>query len=33
MATSAAAVGLFVYLLGFIMSFFLPEPASEELPE
>lgn len=33
MAKAAAAVGLFVYLVGTITCFFLPEPASEELPD
>jgi hypothetical protein len=33
LATSAALVGLFVYVCGVICSFFLPEPKGEELPE
>ncbi len=33
MAYSAAAVGLFVYLAGFVASFFLPEPREEMLHE
>jgi hypothetical protein len=33
LAYSAAVVGLFVYLLGFIVSHWLPEPKSGELPE
>ena len=32
-AYAAAAVALFVYVAGFTASFFLPEPASEELPD
>ncbi len=33
LAYAAAAVALFVYLVGFISCFWLPEPAHEELPE
>jgi MFS family permease len=33
MALVAAAVGFSVYLVGFIASFWLPEPKQEELPE
>jgi hypothetical protein len=33
LAYSAAAVVLAVYLIGFITSFWLPEPRSEALPE
>ncbi|MCI0739664.1 MAG: MFS transporter [Gemmataceae bacterium] len=33
MAYAAAGVGLFVYLLGFLLSFFLPEPKEETLHE
>jgi len=33
LAYAAAAVALFVYLAGFISSFWLPEPQHEELPE
>jgi MFS family permease len=29
----AAGVGFFVFLIGFIASFWLPEPKKEELPE
>jgi hypothetical protein len=32
-ALVAAAVGFSVYLIGFIASFWLPEPKQEELPE
>ena len=32
-AYAAAAVGLFVYASGFLCSFWLPEPASDKLPE
>jgi hypothetical protein len=32
-ALVAAAVGFSVYLVGFIASFFLPEPRQEVLPE
>jgi hypothetical protein len=32
-ALVAAGVGFSVYLVGFIASFFLPEPPREELPE
>ncbi len=32
-AYTAAGVGLFVYALGTLLSFFLPEPSAEELPE
>lgn len=32
-AQAAAIVGVAVYLAGFLLSFFLPEPAHEELPE
>jgi hypothetical protein len=30
---AAASVALFVYLAGFIASFWLPEPKGEALPE
>lgn len=33
MASAAAVVGTTVYVIGFIASFWLPEPQSEELPE
>src|SRR5262249_15674642 len=33
LAYAAAAVGLFVYLVGAIACFWLPEPAEESLPE
>jgi hypothetical protein len=33
LATAAALVGTFVYIVGFAASFFLPEPEHEELPE
>jgi hypothetical protein len=33
LALVAAAVGFSVYLVGFIASFFLPEPPKDELPE
>ena len=33
LAYAAAAVGLFVYTVGVIGSFFLPEPEGEELPD
>lgn len=33
LAYAAAGVALFVYALGFICSFWLPEPKSQELPE
>lgn len=33
LAYAAAAVALFVYAVGFISSFYLPEPQHEELPE
>jgi MFS family permease len=33
LAYAAATVGLFVYLMGFIASWALPEPKSEELPD
>lgn len=33
LAYGAAAVGFLVYALGLILSFFLPEPKQEELPE
>jgi MFS family permease len=33
LAYTAAAVGFAVYLVGFIASFWLPEPETEELPE
>jgi MFS family permease len=33
LAYSAAAVGLFVYAVGFIASFFLPEPKAVDLPD
>jgi nitrate/nitrite transporter NarK len=33
LAYGAAAVGFLVYAIGFIASFWLPEPAREELPE
>jgi len=33
LAYSASAVALFVYLVGFLLSFALPEPQSEKLPE
>jgi MFS family permease len=33
LALAAAAVALFVYVAGFLTSFFLPEPKRDELPE
>jgi MFS family permease len=33
LATAAACVGAFVYLSGFALSFFLPEPKSDVLPD
>ena len=33
LATAAAIVALFVYVVGFALSFFLPEPKGEALPE
>ena len=33
LATASAYVALFVYIVGFLCSFFLPEPKSEALPE
>lgn len=33
LATAAAYVAAFVYIAGFLLSFFLPEPKSEALPE
>jgi hypothetical protein len=33
MAYTAAGVALFVYLVGFLLSFWLPEPPAEDLPE
>ena len=33
LAYASAIVGLFVYVLGFTASFWLPEPQSEGLPE
>ena len=33
LANAAALVGLFVYLMGLIVSRWLPEPKGEELPE
>ena len=33
LAYTAAAIGFAVYLCGFILSFFLPEPKSEDLKE
>jgi hypothetical protein len=33
LAYSAAAVALLAYLVGFIASFWLPEPKQERLPE
>ncbi len=33
LATAAAYVGAFVYVVGVALSFFLPEPKSEKLPE
>ena len=33
LAYAAGAVGFFVYLMGYITSWFLPEPKSEHLPE
>jgi hypothetical protein len=33
LAYAAAAVGTTVYVIGFICSFWLPEPSREELPE
>jgi hypothetical protein len=32
-ALVAAGVGFFVYVVGFVASFFLPEPPRDELPE
>jgi hypothetical protein len=33
LAWSAALVGFAVYAIGFTASFFLPEPAKQELPD
>jgi hypothetical protein len=33
LATAAACVGAFVYIAGVLLSFFLPEPKGEALPE
>ena len=33
LAHAAAVVAFAVYAIGFVASFFLPEPAREELPE
>ena len=33
LAYASAAVALFVYALGFVCSFWLPEPSAEKLPE
>jgi hypothetical protein len=33
LATAAAVVGAFVYVCGIALSFWLPEPKSEELPD
>jgi nitrate/nitrite transporter NarK len=33
LATAAAYVAAFVYIVGVLLSFFLPEPKSEALPE
>jgi len=33
LATAAAYVGAFVYVVGFLLSFALPEPKGEALPE
>ena len=33
LAAAAAAVGLFVYAVGSLACFFLPEPARDRLPE
>jgi hypothetical protein len=33
LATAAAYVAAFVYICGFALSFFLPEPKGEQLPE
>jgi len=33
LAYAAAAVGVFVYVVGFLTSFKLPEPPKDELPE
>ena len=33
LAYTAAGVAVFVYLMGLILSFFLPEPGEEDLPE
>jgi hypothetical protein len=33
LAYAAAGVAFLVYLIGFIASFWLPEPKQEELPE
>jgi hypothetical protein len=33
LAYAAATVGTAVYLIGFVASFYLPEPQQEELPE
>jgi hypothetical protein len=33
LAMAAASVALFVYIAGFVLSFFLPEPKGEALPE
>jgi MFS family permease len=33
LATAAASVAAFVYLSGFVLSFFLPEPKGDRLPE
>jgi hypothetical protein len=32
-ALVAGAVGLSVYVIGFVASFWLPEPSTQELPE
>jgi hypothetical protein len=33
LAYAAAIVGLSVYVIGFVTSFFLPEPKGEDLPD
>jgi hypothetical protein len=33
LAYAAAAVGTLLYAIGLLLSFFLPEPATEDLPE
>jgi hypothetical protein len=33
MATAAAVIGTSVYIANIVLSFFLPEPTAEELPD